>query len=203
MPNPNHPKKGSFIKTQPIREIEDIKRIKSLLENKPRDLCAFTLGINTAYRANELLSLTVGQVRHLKVGSVLDVKQSKNRRYRATTINAVSVDAIEEWLAAHPDPQPEAALFWSQQTGTALTVQALSRMVKDWCKTVGLEENYASHSLRKTWGYHRLRGLTHIPPHLVLPSLMVAYGHSTQQQTLDYLCIQADEIANLYMDMEL
>lgn len=203
MPNPNHSKKGSYIKTQPIREIEDIKRIKTLLADKPRDLCAFTLGINTAYRANELLSLTLGQVQHLKVGSVLDVKQSKNRRYRATTINQVSVTAIQNWLSVHPNPQTDAALFQSQQTGMALTVQALSRMVKGWCKIVGLEGNYASHSLRKTWGYHRLRSLTHIPPHLVLPSLMVAYGHSTQQQTLDYLCIQAEEIANLYMEMEL
>ena len=29
----------------------EIKRIKKLLEDKPRDLCLFTLGIKTAYKA--------------------------------------------------------------------------------------------------------------------------------------------------------
>jgi hypothetical protein len=33
------------------------------------------LVINTAYRANELLSITVGQVRNLQVGHALDLKQ--------------------------------------------------------------------------------------------------------------------------------
>jgi integrase len=36
-------------------------RIKKILADRPRDLCLFTLGINTAYRANELLSLKVGR----------------------------------------------------------------------------------------------------------------------------------------------
>jgi hypothetical protein len=35
-----------------------------------------------------------------------------------------------------------------------------------------------------------------------VPLLMEAFGHATQQQTLAYLGIQADEIAKIY-DMEL
>jgi hypothetical protein len=31
---------------------------------------------------------------------------------------------------------------------------------------------------------------------------MEAYGHATQKQTLGYLCIQAEEVAELY-DLEL
>ena len=64
--NPNHPKRGSSIKGNPITELSAIKRIKRQLANKPRDLCLFTLGINTAYRANELVSIKVGQVDYLK-----------------------------------------------------------------------------------------------------------------------------------------
>ncbi|ABW26800.1 site-specific integrase [Acaryochloris marina] len=44
-----------------------IAGIKQLLSWSPRDLCLFTLGINTAYRANELLSLRASQVRYLGV----------------------------------------------------------------------------------------------------------------------------------------
>ena len=46
--NPNHPKKGSTIKVEPITELTDIKLIKKLLKDKPRDHhCLFTMGINT------------------------------------------------------------------------------------------------------------------------------------------------------------
>ena len=55
--NPNHPKKGSAIKVEPIRDKKAIDRIKKQLRDSPRDLCLFILGINTAYRANELLAI--------------------------------------------------------------------------------------------------------------------------------------------------
>ena len=35
-----------------------------------------------------------------------------------------------------------------------------------------------------------------------VPLLMEAYGHTTQKQTLEYLCIQAEDVAELY-DLEL
>ena len=203
LPNPNHPKKGSSTKVEPIRDLNAIARIKSDLAGKPRDLCLFTLGINTAYRANELLSIKVGQVAHLSAGDSLSLLQSKTGKYRRATLNAVSVSAITELLKVHPNATSDAPLFFSQRTRRALSVSPFINMVKGWCVKAGLHGNYGSHTLRKTWGYHQLRGNTKTPPHLVLPLLMEAYGHATQQQTLEYLCIQSDEVASLFMQMEL
>jgi len=59
---------------EPIRDKKAIHRIKKILADRPRDLCLFTLGINTAYRSNELLSLKVGQVKALRAGDVLGVE---------------------------------------------------------------------------------------------------------------------------------
>jgi hypothetical protein len=52
-----------------------------------------------------------------------------------------------------------------------------------------------SHTLRKTFGYikHTVQGAS-------LPELMVCFNHSTQRQTLDYLCIQEAAIRNVYMN---
>ena len=75
--NANHPKKGSTTKVEPIRTPKSIRAIKKNLKEHPRDLCLFTFGINTAYRAGEILSLTVGQVQHLKAGDRLEIKQPK------------------------------------------------------------------------------------------------------------------------------
>ncbi|MEO0569291.1 MAG: site-specific integrase, partial [Pseudomonadota bacterium] len=61
------------MKVEPVKDVKAIKRIQKLLDDSPRDLCFFTLGINTAYRANELLRLTVGDVEHLAPGDVLEV----------------------------------------------------------------------------------------------------------------------------------
>lgn len=195
--NPNHPKKGSSTKVEPIRRMEDIQAIKALLADSPRDLCLFTFGINTAYRAGEILSLTVGHVAHLKAGDRLDLKQSKTQRYRAITLNKTVVRSIEQWLAVHLHAKPDSPLFRSQRSGSALTVSALNHKMKNWCADVGLKGNYGTHTMRKTWGYHQ-RIQNNRPTAL----LMAAFGHTSEKQTLDYLCIQDEEIRDLY-EMEL
>ena len=200
--NSNHPKQGSQIKVEPIRAVEDIESIKLLLAQHPRDLCLFVLGINTAYRANELLSITCGQVRHLRTGGFLTVMQDKTNKYRSITLNRVAVVSIQKWLLLHPNPASDIPLFMSRKGG-ALTVPAVSKMVKHWCAVVGISGNYASHTMRKTWGFHQLRRNRTTAKQMVLPILMLAYGHSRQQQTLEYLCVQSEDVAELYLQMEL
>jgi len=192
--NPNHPKKGSSIKVQPIRDVRAIKRIKAILKaESARDYCLFVLGINTAYRINELLSIKVGQVRGLRTGDMLDLKQSKNSRYRATTFNKASYSALRRWLSVHPNTSTNAPLFLSSKTGKALMVSTCSNMVKQWCADVALEGNYGSHSLRKTWGYHQ-RVRFKQPTSLISKAL----GHSSEKETISYLGIQPSEVCGLY-----
>jgi len=194
----NRPDKGSAIKVEPIRDRAVIARVLLLLQDKPRDRCLFTLGINTAYRANELLSLRVGDVMHLTVGDTLTRKQSKTGEYRYITLNGAAYHATQQWLAAHPNPHKHQPLFISRKTGDALSVSTLAQMVKAWCSKAGASGNYASHTLRKTWGYHQ-RVWKNAP----LSLLVRAFGHKREAQTLDYLGIVPDEIKTLYLNMEL
>ena len=193
--NFNHPKKGSAIKVEPIRNRDAIDRIKRGL--CPRDRLLFTMGINTAFRANELLSLRVGQVLNLKPGDSFEIKLRKTKTYRRVTINAAVVEALRAYLDAE-NPEDNEWLFKSRRGNGPLSVSTVSRYVKTWCKQAGLTGNYASHTLRKTWGYWQRVG-NDTP----VPLLMVAYGHSTQAQTLSYLCIQNEEIASVYMTLAL
>jgi integrase len=192
--NPHHPALGSVLKVEPIRDKRAIARIKKLLRDHPRDLCLFVVGMNTAFRANELLSLKVGQVRSLQVSDVLSVKQSKTGKFRQVTVNNAVVEAISLHLAVNPlsDDEP---LFKGKRG--CLTVPTVSTMVKTWCENAGLKGSYGSHSLRKTWGYWQ-----RVERGTAVPLLMEAFGHATQQQTLAYLGIQAEEIAQIY-EMEL
>lgn len=188
--NPHRPAPGSSIKVQPIRLKKDIETIKNNLADNPRDLCLFVLGINTAFRANELLSIRVGQVRDLRVGDVLDLRQSKTKAYRQVTLNRRGVEAIQGLLGSRSF-EPEEFLFFSRW-GDRLGVPEVSRKVKGWCEDIRLDGNYGSHSLRKTWGFWQYKRGTPIP------LLMEAFGHQTQRQTMAYLGIQAMEVAQIF-----
>ena len=82
IPNPNHPKLGDTIKVEPIRTVNAINKTKKALAPSPRNFAIFVVGTNTAYRASELLSIRLGQVRHLKAGDRLEVKQKKTKKYQ-------------------------------------------------------------------------------------------------------------------------
>ena len=207
-PNANHPKLGDTIKVEPIQTVNAINNLKKYLAPSPRNLALFVVGINTAYRASELLSIRIGQVRHLRPGDRLEVNQRKTKKYRAVTVNKACFDALQS-LLVHLDRKAlqakdltwvddESFLFAGRQTNTALTVSTLNNLVKDWCRQVKLNGNFGSHSLRKTWGYMQ-RTKQDTPVTL----LMQAFGHASQQQTLSYLCIQDEEIESIYTSLEL
>lgn len=188
--NPNHPKKGSTIKVGPIRRLKDIETIKKLLADKPRDLALFTIGINTNLRASDLLNLKVHQVRNLKPNDEIEIKEKKTGKARRITLNKTCVKAINNLLASKPFNDDY--LFQGQRSDV-LIVPSVNRLVKSWCRAINLKGNYGSHTLRKTWGYHQ-----RVTFGTDLPRLMVCFNHSTQKQTLDYLCIQPEEIKAVY-----
>ncbi|MDW7772871.1 MAG: tyrosine-type recombinase/integrase [Desulfobulbaceae bacterium] len=194
--NLNHPKKGDRIKVEPIRELKDIKSIKKMLQNNPRDFCLFTLGINTNLRASDLLSIKVSQVRHLKVGEELTLKEKKTGKERRITLNKSVIEAIQNLLASRTY-QDEDYLLVSQRA-KVLTVPSVNRLVKSWCNAINLKGNYGSHTLRKTFGYHQ-----RVQLNTSIPELMVMFNHSNQKQTFDYLCIQPEEIRDAYLKLEL
>ena len=190
----NHPKSGDSIKVEPIRKEKDIKLIKKLLSDKPRDLCIFTLGINTNLRASDLLKITVGQIRNLKVGDHFTTKEKKTGKDRKITMNKSVYDSVQMLLTTMPNAEDGDFLFQSRKGGNALCVPYLNSLVKGWCKSINLRGNYGSHTLRKTFGYiHRTVFNTDIP------TLMHMYNHSTQKQTLAYLGIQPSEIKDAYL----
>lgn len=196
--NPNHPKKGSQIKVEAIKDKKAIKRIKKLLSDNPRNYCLFVLGINTALRANELLSIKVGQVKKLKAGDDFEVKERKTKKYKRITLNRPAIESIQALLSSRK-LQDDLPLFTGQRKPlNMLCVPTVSNLVKKWCLNVGLKGNYGSHSLRKTWGYWQ-----RVERNTPIPLLMEAFGHATQKQTLDYLGIQDDEIKNIYSSLEL
>ena len=188
--NQNRPKKGSQIKVDPIKKRKDIESIKKLLGDDPRNFALFTIGINTNLRASDLLRIRVGQVRDLKPGDSIELKEKKTSKFRRVTLNKACIQAIYRLLASRTYTD-EDLLFLGQRG--PLTVPSVHRLVKGWCRAINLRGNYGSHTLRKTFGYHQ-----RVTFGTDLPTLMEIFNHSTQKQTLAYLCVQAGEIKKVY-----
>jgi len=67
------------------------------IRSQSDDWCGLTLGIKTAFRANERLAIQVEQVQYLGVGDTLTIKQRKNPE--------VSIrDLKGEWGRIDPEP---------------------------------------------------------------------------------------------------
>ena len=182
---------GKKTVVEPIKDLKDIKAIKKILNDNPRDLAIFTLGINTNLRASDIINIKVKQIANADELVLTEKKTGKTRRI---TLNQQVKDVVSNLLESQPY-EPNDYLFKSRKKGGPLTSTSLSRMVKGWCSQINLKGNYASHSLRKTWGYQqRVQFGTGIPV------LMECFNHSTQKQTLAYLCIQAEEIRSVYMN---
>jgi integrase len=186
------------MRVEPIKELKDIRGIKKLLSASMRDSALFSVGINSNLRASDLLQLTIGHVRGLAVGGEIILTEKKTGKFRRITANAEIVTSTDRLLKYRQSTegvlQDDAPLFVGQRG--RLTVPSFSRMVKQWCAAINLRGNFASHTLRKTFGYHqRVRLNTSVP------ELMVIFNHSNQRQTLDYLCIQPEEIREAYLKL--
>jgi integrase len=195
-PNPNHPNKGDSIKVEPIRKLKNINLIKRLLSDKPRDFAIFTMGINTNLRGVDLLKIKVGQVRYMEVGDNFRLKEQKTSKDRLVTMNPAVHQAAHALLATMPKAADDDFLFQSREgQGKKLTTPYLNNLVKKWCSDINLKGNYGAHTLRKTFGYHQRKTFG-----VDIPTLMVMFNHSSQRQTLDYLCIQDSEIEKAYLN---
>jgi integrase len=195
MANPNHPQKGAIIAVDPIRSVKDIRSIKKMLAGRPRDLALFVIGINTNLRASDLTRVTVGQVRSLKPGEHFDLREKKTGKVRPVVMNSDCTTAIGKCLAARAEATDDEPLFKSQRGESAITPITLNGLVKNWCRAINLTGNYGAHTLRKTWGYHQRTAFN-----VDIPTLMTAFGHATQRQTLRYLGIGEQEVRNVFMN---
>ena len=111
----NRPQKGSTTKVEPIREPKDIRLIKKLLSERPRDFAIFTLGINTNLRASDILRITVDQVCHLKAGEHFTIREVKTGKLRDVTVNKNVQEALQALLLTMPDAGGGEFLFQSRK----------------------------------------------------------------------------------------
>jgi integrase len=121
------------------------------------------------------------------------IKEQKRGKRHEVFVNTSIREILTEYLAAYPDITNDPVHFLFFNTKANDFTQPIGRgqawkFVTAICKQVGLRENFGTHSLRKTWGYHaRLQGVD-------LALIMYKLNHASIAYTKRYLGITDDEL---------
>jgi integrase len=195
MRNPNHPKKDDRITVQPIRETKDIESIKKLLSNDTRDLLLFCLGINNGLRCGDLLTIKVQNVKNLKPGETVTIREQKTGKTNFLMVNKSCHKILKEYLDK-VKPSDEDYLFKSRKgDNQPLSVSSVNGMVKQWCRSINLKGNFGTHSMRKTFGYIQRKKYG-----VGWEILCKRFNHSSPSITMRYLGIEDKEVNGILIN---
>ncbi len=174
---------------EPFRSLGEVRAVKSVLADRPRDLLLFTLGINSSLRAGDLLRVTVNQVRAAGPGESVAVPEKRNGAPAPLTISCEAWEALHRHLGRlGPPPAPEDMYLFAADRGwTPLTVQRLDDLVREWARGAGIPGRFGAHTLRKTFGY-----LQRTVYGVGFEVLAQRYRHPSPQVTMRYLGLASD-----------
>lgn len=180
--------KGKRTVTAPIKEFSKVQDVKALLKRRKRDLALFTLGCNSAFRAGDILALKRDQVTSQPDGrfEIVTIEQ-KTQKVRRVLLNLPTSQVLREHLESSTGEH----VFVGQRG--PMSVSYLGRLIKGWCREVGIEGHVATHTMRKT--FVRLN-YEHFGTPLAV--LMRALNHASERQTLDYVGMLPRDIERLY-----
>ena len=196
--NPNHPTKGSNITVDPIRDEKHIKQIKRRLKkDSPRDYLLFVMGINNGLRISDLLKVKVGDVRYLAAGETKQITEQKTKKKNVLMVNQTIHEALHLYLKTNNFTDSD-YLFQSrnkdaQGNNKPLAKETVAKMVKSW--TEGMQGNYSTHSLRKTWGYIQRTKFG-----VSFEVICKRFNHTSPAITMRYLGIEDKEVNGILLN---
>src|SRR5690606_24741125 len=113
-------------------------------------------------------------------GNHLRVKEKKTGKYRLIRINDSIRKAIEELAPA------SGILFPSRKGDKPISTTQAYRLLTDAAERAGLQYNFGTHSMRKTWALHAYKSGRD------LAQIQKALNHGSQRETLRYIGIEQD-----------
>jgi integrase len=183
------------MKVAPITELKDIKNIKRLLSDNPRDRLLFIIGINSGLRVQDLLSLKIEDVKTCKIGDRIAVKEKKTGKENVFIMNKEIFAALQEYLQ-NIEYKDDHFLFKSRKgKNYPLTTYAVTQMVQRWCGEINLNINAGAHTLRKTWCYHQRKTFG-----VSWEILAKRLNHSSPSITRRYLGVKEEEVEEVLMN---
>ena len=175
-------------------------RAKLKAHNDRRQLALLAAGVDTCLRSGDLLRLTVADLTdHLgAVRERFTVAQDKIGRPVAVTLTSTTRETLAAFIAAS-GKFPDDYLFTPAGLphGRHITTAMFRRIVKSWCGIANLDpRHYSGHSLRRTKPAHVYAHTRNVA------AVSKMLGHTNLANTLGYLAITDNEVADLALRFE-
>lgn len=189
--------------TQPIKDQKSISALKNffLKEQKNfRNYAIFVIGINTALRIGDILTLQWNDVYNFSSHTFREhirIKEHKTGKENVIAMNKSVTNALRLYQKSLSAVIPEYFIFSGRDGKRPLSRSQVYRIIKDACRKLQLPDNISCHSLRKTFGYHAWAAGT--DPVV----LMFIFNHSDFQITKRYLGIDQDDKDSVFLNVNL
>ena len=170
-----------------IKDKNDIEKIKNILIiGDYRNYLMFIIGINTGLRITQILSLKFSDLIDNE-DNVISKIDFNGIEYR---INDCIKDALRNYICVSGVENKNTFIFKSKKGSNPIERTQAYRILKNACREAGVNLNFGTHTLRKTFGYHFYK------EYKDLKYLQKLFNHSSIKITMEYIGIErkSDEI---------
>lgn len=171
-----------------------------------RNKMLFLIGINVGLRASDLVALKwnffFNDNGEFKDSYSLQPKKTKKtKKFVKLYLNQVVRKAITDYIEQYPIQDMNDYLFKSRKGDGAISERALWKIIVDAAADAGLDGNYGSHSLRKSFGFWVWHNAEDKEKALVM--LMAIFNHSSVATTKKYIGIMDEEIEDVFNSLNI
>ena len=191
------------MEVEPIRNELDISLMHRKLVSwgNVREAECFIIGCNFALRIGDLLKTTIVQAK--QDSFVVTGNEQKTGKYKELPVSQAARNAIDRLLAWY-DLQEIKPEYLFQGTGNRaralnqpVSARHINNKLKEAAEAINLDINIASHTMRKTFGYHRyINGAD-------IKELQALYNHKTEFQTLTYIGVTRKTVRDIYLGSDI
>jgi len=177
---------------EPIKSKDDLAKIERyLLATNKRNYVIWELGLNSGLRVSDIVGLNVSDVVSKTHINIIEKKTGKRKSFY---IN----DKLKQILSDYTKGRnPDEPLFLGKRGKKRLDRSEVHRFIKKACKVNNIEAHVATHTMRRTFGYHHYQKFKDV---VILQKI---FNHSNGRITLMYIGVEQDEIDFSYKNFEL
>ncbi len=164
----------------------DIAEMQDTAALQARDTALFTLLYGCGLRIAEALALDIRDAPRVGGDAPLRVI-GKGSKQRIVPVLPAVRQAIDAWLARHPNRVPDAPLFLGAR-GKRLDPAVAQKVMRDYRRLAGLPEHATPHALRHSFATHLLAGGAD------LRAIQDLLGHASLSTTQRYTAVDEAQL---------
>ena len=191
----------------PIKKTKDLENFKDYYKKiKPncRNELLIVLGLNTALRISDILSLEWDSVYNFEKKEYRNhiiIMEQKTGKVSQIYLNSNVLNTLKEYKVYLSQNnkiiEPDTFLFNHSNKNIPITRTQAFRIIKEAADYYNISGVISCHSLRKTFGYHAWK--QGVPPAL----LVTVFNHSSFDITKRYLGIEQDDKDKIFKKIKL